>query len=130
MTSAPPIVFIPALLCDEAMFRDLIAELGPSYSTQVIVARGQTVAASVEDILARSPERFVLVGASYGGIIATEVALAAPKRIAGLCLAGADPGAPDREQSRGFAAMVEGSTAAAIEMLAGSVVRPAATAAA
>lgn len=130
MSTALPIVFIPALLCDEAMFRDLIAELGPAHATRVTVARGRTVAESVAQILDSSPERFVLVGASYGGIIATEVALAAPDRIAGLCIAGADPGAPDRAQSQGFAAMVEGSTDAAIEHLAKAVVRPEATAAA
>ena len=129
VSSALPIVFIPALLCDEAMFRGLIAELGPSQRTQVIVADRRTVAESVAEILARAPERFVLVGASYGGIIAMEVALAAPQRIAGLCLSGADPSAPDAAASEGFAAMLEGSTAAAVDHLATAVVRPDATAA-
>ena len=130
MSSAIPIVFIPALFCDEAMYAALIAELGASHRTHVLVGRGRTVAESVAAILGSSPERFVLVGSSYGGIIATELALAAPGRVAALCLAGVDPGAPNVEQSQGFATLVEGSTEAAIAHLASLVVRPDATAAA
>ena len=130
MSSALPIVFIPALFCDEAMYVALIAELGAAPRSRVLVARGRTVAECVAEILQSSPERFVLVGASYGGIIATEVALAAPERVAALCLAGVDVGAPNVEQSRGFATMVEGAPAVAIAHLASQVVRPDATAAA
>ena len=128
MPKPVPLVFIPALLCDEAMFHEVIADLGALVSAQVSIAASPTVAASVAHILARAPDRFVLAGASYGGIIAMEIALAAPERIVGLWVTGSDPGAPDREASLGFAGMIEAQTEAAIDHLAGLVVHSRSTA--
>ncbi len=50
---------------------------------------------SVADILKRAPARFALVGTSYGGNLAMEVALAAPERVTALWLMGCcNPAAP------------------------------------
>lgn len=46
-------------------------------------------------VLARAPERFLLCGYSMGGRIALHVALAAPQRVSGLVLIGANPGIED-----------------------------------
>ena len=124
-----PMVFIPALLCDDAMYRDLIADLGGAIAPQVLLSPKPRLGDSVADILARAPKTFVLVGTSYGGNLAIEVALAAPDRVTALCLMGCNPAAP---QSGGpdLAAGLEATLDAVIDMLAGLVVPKEATAAA
>ncbi len=125
-----PLVLIPALLCDKAMYRAVIDGLGGLVTAQVLVAARPTMAESVEEILERAPARFVLGGSSYGGTVAIEVALSAPERITGLWLTGCDPGAPNRDAMQGLAAMLENSTEAAVAHLASVVVHPRATVAA
>ena len=119
-----PLVLIPALLCDDALYCDVIAGLGDRVAPQVVMSPRPTFAESVADILGRAPQNFVLGGTSYGASLAIEVALAAPERVQGLWLMGCDPGAPDREQSLGIAGMIEGQTDAATAHLATLVVRP------
>ncbi|MGI3777692.1 MAG: alpha/beta fold hydrolase [Janthinobacterium lividum] len=124
MADKIPMVLIPALLCDEALYAEVLAGLEDKVAAQVMMSPHPTLAESVADILARAPERFVLCGTSYGARLAIEVALAAPGRMRGLWLMGANPGAPDREQALGMAGMVEDRTEDAIAMLAGLVVAP------
>ena len=130
MSTKPlPAVFIPALLCDEGLYEDVVEALGDLVDARVLVSPKPRLADSAADILARSPERFVLVGTSYGGMLALEVALAAPERVTALWLMGSDPqaatpGGPD------LAAGLEAAPDAVIDLLAGLVVRPEATAAA
>ena len=130
MTFRPtPVVFIPALLCDEAMYEGVISQLGDSIEAQVMLSPKPSLADSVADILARAPATFVLVGTSYGGNLALEVALAAPQRVTALWLMGcnpaaAQPGGPD------LAGGLEKTPAAVFDMLAGLVVHKNATAAA
>ena len=124
MTAATPtpVVFIPALLCDEALYRDVIAALGGAIEAQVMLSPKPNLRDSVVDILSRAPATFALVGTSYGGNLALEVALAAPQRVTALWLMGcnaapAQPGGPD------LAAALEASQERAIERLSGLVVR-------
>ena len=84
---------------------------------------------SVADILARAPARFVLVGTSYGGNLAMEVALAAPGRVTALCLMGCNPAAP-QPGGPDLAAGLEATPDAVIDRLAGLVVHREAVAAA
>lgn len=125
-----PFVLVPALLCDEALYEEMVAALAGRVAPDVMVAAQPTVAASVAEILERAPARFVLGGSSYGGTVALEVALAAPERVAALWLTSCDPGAPDAAQTLGLAGMVEDSTEAAVAHLAGLVVHPGASEAA
>jgi pimeloyl-ACP methyl ester carboxylesterase len=123
---ATQVVFIPALLCDEALYADVIARLGDSIEAHVLLSPKPAMADSVADILSRAPARFALVGTSYGGSLALEVALAAPERVTALWIMGADPGAPQA----GGPDLAGGLTAApdaVIDMLAGLVVHKAAT---
>lgn len=57
-----------------------------------------TLEVVIDDVLARAPERFTLVGYSMGGRIALHVALAAAARVERLVLIGASPGIEDRAQ--------------------------------
>ena len=93
-TRPKPVVFIPALLCDEAMYEGVIAEIGDAIEAQVMMSPKLRLEDSVADILARAPVRFALVGTSYGGSLALEVALAAPQRVTELWLMGCNPAAP------------------------------------
>jgi 2-succinyl-6-hydroxy-2,4-cyclohexadiene-1-carboxylate synthase len=54
-----------------------------------------TFAGSVQDVLARAPERFALCGYSLGGRVAMHVALTAPERVAWLVIVAANPGIED-----------------------------------
>ena len=51
-----------------------------------------SLAESVTDILASAPDKFVLVGTSYAGNLALEIAIAAPERVTALWLMGCNPG--------------------------------------
>ena len=73
--------------------------------------------------------RFALVGTSYGGNLALEVALAAPERITALWLMGCDPAAP-KAGGPDLAGALAATPDAVFDMLAGLVVHKDAAAAA
>ena len=118
---ATPVVLIPALLCDEQLYRDMITVLGDTIEPHVLLSPKPKLEDSVADILRRAPARFALVGTSYGGNLAMEVALAAPERVTALWLMGCNPEAP---QAGGpdLAGGLEATPDAVFDMLAGLVV--------
>ncbi len=118
MPTSIPTVFIPALLCDERLYSDVIADLGEQIDAQIMMSPKPALADSVADILGRAPENFVLVSASYGGRLALEIALAAPERVTALWVMGSDPGAapPDGVD---LAGKLESAPDEAFAMLAG-----------
>jgi pimeloyl-ACP methyl ester carboxylesterase len=130
MSAKPtPVVLIPALLSDDAMYRELINQLGETVEAQVMVLSEPTMQANVEAVLAKAPPTFVIVGTSYGGSIALEVAHTAPDRVTALWLMGCNPAAPDvnvQELIGGLEAMPD----AVIDMLASLAVPKEATEAA
>ena len=119
-----PTVFIPALLCDEMLYHDVVAALGDVIEPHILMSPQARLADSAADILARAPHTFALVGTSYGAILALEIALAAPERVSSLWLMGCDASAP-RAGGPDLAAGLEATPEAIIELLAGLVVRPA-----
>jgi pimeloyl-ACP methyl ester carboxylesterase len=123
---ATQVVFIPALLCDEALYADVISILGTAIEAHVLMSPKPRLEDSVADILARAPATFALVGTSYGGNLALAVALAAPERVTSLWLMGCDPAAPG-PGGPDLAGGLETTPDAVIAMLAGLVVPPAAT---
>lgn len=129
MSTALPTVFIPALLCDERLYGDVIAALGARIEAHVMLSPQHRLADSAADILARAPAKFALVGTSYGGNLALAVALAAPQRISALWLMGCDPAGP-AAGGPDLAGGLEATPEAVIDMLAGLVVHPQAGAAA
>jgi len=116
-----PTVFIPALLCDERQYSDVIADMDGQIDAQVMLSPKPSLADSVADILARAPAKFVLVGTSYGGRLAMEIALAAPDRVAALWLMGCDPGPPQPGGAE-LATNLETAPETVFNMLAGLVV--------
>ena len=59
------------------MYHDVIEALGEMIEAHVLLSPKVRLEESAADILARAPGAFALVGASYGGSLAMEVALAA-----------------------------------------------------
>ena len=80
-----PLVLLPGTLCDERMFAPLLARLAPRPAL-VLPIDGDDPRALAESLLARAPPRFALIGFSLGGLVALEMALQAPARVAGLAL--------------------------------------------
>ena len=122
MTASPfPVVFIPALLCDGALYEGVIATLGERIEAHVMMSPKPDMTDSVAAILAGAPDTFALVGTSYGGNLALRVALAAPERVTALWLMGCDPAAP---QSGGpdLVGGLQATPDAIFDMLAGLVV--------
>lgn len=124
MVTIFPVVFIPALLCDARLYRDVIDDLGDLISADVLLSPLPCLVDSVTDILARSPEKFVLVGTSYGGNLALAIALAAPERVTALWLMGCDPGAAAQGGTE-LAQRLDQTPAAVFDFLSGLVVRKA-----
>ncbi len=125
---AIPVVLIPALLCDEALYQGVISDLGATIDPHVMTSPLPVLTHSVADILSRAPAQFALVGTSYGGNLALEIALTAPERVTALWLMGCDPAAPSAS-GPDLAGGLKATPGAVIGMLAGLVVHKDATAA-
>ena len=78
-------------------YRPLALDL-PGHGDAAGAKRPITFAGCVEDVLARSPERFPLCGYSLGGRVALHVALAAPERVARLVLVCSTAGIEDPDE--------------------------------
>jgi len=124
MTPRLPTVFIPALLCDDMLYQEVIAALGDVIEPHVMLSPQARLADSVTDILARAPRTFALVGTSYGANLALAIALAAPERVSSLWLMGCDASAP-AAGGPDLAGGLDATPDATIAFLAGLVVRPA-----
>jgi len=87
-----PLIQIPALGCDEGLYAPFNAALPESISTQIIIPIADRMAACTGQVLVQAPETFILMGTSFGGRVAMEVALSAPARVKALIISGAGPG--------------------------------------
>ena len=86
------LVMIPALGCDGGLYADILPRLSVVVEPVTIVADSDTLAGCVQQVLERAPEKFIILGTSFGGRTALEVAFAAPQRVEGLVVIGAGPG--------------------------------------
>lgn len=87
------LIMIPAFGCDERLYAEVAPLLPSNVLSATLIADGDSFEDCVEQILARAPERFVILGTSFGGRVALETALAAPERVSGLVVIGSGPGA-------------------------------------
>jgi pimeloyl-ACP methyl ester carboxylesterase len=81
------LVFVPGLLCDQAVWKAQIKALKGQARIQV-ADHGEidSLGAMAEAILANAPARFAVVGHSMGGRVALEVVRRAASRVTGLAL--------------------------------------------
>ena len=90
------LIMVPALGCDQDLYAPLEEGLSDIIRMQTIIADKDRLAACVDQVLKAAPEKFVILGTSFGGRVALETALAAPDRVEGLVVIGASAGAsPD-----------------------------------
>jgi pimeloyl-ACP methyl ester carboxylesterase len=92
-----PLVLLPGLLCDEAVWQGQIDALrGVAECVCMDWGRLDSLLAMAERVLRLAPERFSLVGHSMGGRVAFQVMRLAPQRVTRLALfnTGADPKPP------------------------------------
>jgi len=87
-----PLIAIPSLACDHRLYDEVAAALAPSIAFTTVIPDADSFAGCVAEVLAQAPERFVILGTSFGGRVALEVTLATPERVAGLVVIGAGPG--------------------------------------
>lgn len=124
-----PVLLIPGLLCDAALWRRQLHDIGEERQVRVMDI---TTAASISQlaamILSAAPPRFALAGLSMGGYVALEMCRIAPNRIARLALLDTNahddpPEAQARRQNQ--IARAKDDFAAVVDELLGVLVAPA-----
>jgi len=94
-----PIVFVPGLLCTEALYAPQIVAFA---DRPIMVANHRehdSIEAIAASILAQAPERFTLIGLSMGGYICMEIMREAPGRVGRLALLDTNARPDSEEQS-------------------------------
>ncbi|MFI4988792.1 MAG: alpha/beta fold hydrolase [Alphaproteobacteria bacterium] len=88
MADRIPLVLVPGLLCDRALWRHQIDHLAEVAEVTVAdVTACDSIAAMAETVLAAAPAgRFALAGLSMGGYIAFEIMRSTPERVLRLAL--------------------------------------------
>ncbi len=87
-----PLVLLPGMMCDARLFTPQIAVLGNARTLHFPTLSGAaTIEGLARQILANAPPRFSLAGLSMGGIIAMEMMVQEPERIARLALLDTNP---------------------------------------
>ncbi len=87
MGARTPLLLLPGLLCDAALWSHQIETLADLADIVVPdLTRDDTAAAAVRRLLASAPDEFALAGLSMGGYLAFEVLRQAPDRVTRLAL--------------------------------------------
>jgi pimeloyl-ACP methyl ester carboxylesterase len=110
MTAPTPLILLPGLLCDEALWAHQTETLADIADIAVAdMTQDDTIEGMAERVLAGAPETFALAGLSMGGYAALEIMRRAPDRVERLALldTSADADTPDRKKQRqGFIAQL------------------------
>ncbi len=87
MSDRTPLVLLPGLLCDHALWRHQLQHLHDLADMTVAdLTRDDSVAAMAERVLQEAPPNFALAGLSMGGYVAHEIMRQAPGRVLQLAL--------------------------------------------
>jgi pimeloyl-ACP methyl ester carboxylesterase len=103
MTPKAPLILLPGLLCDRALWAPQLASLSDIADMTVGDLTGaDSLAGMVSAVLQGAPARFALAGLSMGGYAAFEVMRQAPERVERLALldTSARPDTPEHKKSR------------------------------
>ena len=98
-----PVVFLPGLLCDARLWRDVVQQLRDEIAPMVAdLTLDDSVAAMASRTLAAAPPRFALASLSMGGYVALEIMRQAPERVSHLALldTSARPDSDERREAR------------------------------
>jgi pimeloyl-ACP methyl ester carboxylesterase len=103
-----PLILVPGLLCDRALWAHPLAHLGPPEAMSVPDLRPhEGFEAMAEAILAEAPPRFALAGLSMGGYVAHAIMRLAPERVSRLALLDTSARADTPEQTTRRRALIE-----------------------
>jgi pimeloyl-ACP methyl ester carboxylesterase len=106
MAEKIPLVLLPGLLCDAALWAPQVAALSDIVEASVAdLSRDDSLSAMAQRVLSAAPARFALAGLSMGGYVAQEIMRQAPQRVMRLALldTSARADTPERAaQRRGF----------------------------
>lgn len=88
MTAAkPPLLLLPGLLCDHALWAPQVADLADIAEMAVgDLTQADSMLGLAESVLGTAPARFALAGLSMGGYVAFEIMRLAPERVLRLAL--------------------------------------------
>jgi pimeloyl-ACP methyl ester carboxylesterase len=101
MAAGPPLLLLPGLLCDEALWAPQRAALADAAEISVAdLTRDDSIAAMARRALDSAPPRFALAGLSMGGYVALEIVATAPERVERLALLDTSARADTEEQTR------------------------------
>lgn len=103
MAARTPLVLLPGLLLDEALWAPQRAALADLADMSVgDLTRDDSMAGMARSVLAAAPPSFALAGLSMGGYAALEIMRQAPKRVTRLALldTSARPDTPEQTASR------------------------------
>lgn len=103
-----PLVFLPGLLCDAALWRPQIDGLSDIADCVVAdLTQRDSMADFADQVLATAPAHFALAGLSMGGYVAQEVWRRAPERVVRLALLDTSARADTSEQSARRRGLIE-----------------------
>jgi pimeloyl-ACP methyl ester carboxylesterase len=98
-----PLILLPGLLCDRALWDHQVRHLAEVAEPAVADLTGHdSVAALADSVLSRAPLCFALAGLSMGGYVALEIMRRAPERVLKLALVdtSARPDSPEQQSRR------------------------------
>lgn len=124
-----PLLFLPGLLCDEALWAQQMHALTDIATPQVAdFTQDDSVAAMARRALAAAPERFALAALSMGGYVALEILRQAPERVLRLALfdtsAAPDDDARAARRRAAIASLAHGKFAGVTQQLLPQLVQP------
>lgn len=103
MTERTPLVLLPGLLLDAALWQPQLVALAEIADMSVgDLTRGDSMATMAQSVLGAAPPRFALAGLSMGGYVAFEIMRQAPQRVMRLALldTSARPDTPEQTKER------------------------------
>lgn len=121
------LVLLPGLICDERLWRDVIAGLD-AHCVVADLTQDDSMRSMAARTLAAAPPRFALAGLSMGGYVAFEIMRQAPERVTHLALldtsARADDDARRETRRKGIDMVGQGKFIGVSRGLLGSLVAP------
>ena len=87
MAEKIPLVLLPGLLCDAALWAPQVGALSDIAESRVAdLSRDDSLPAMAQRVLAEAPARFAVAGLSMGGYVAQEIMRRSPERVMRLAL--------------------------------------------
>lgn len=108
MVNRTPLVLLPGLLCDRALWQGQIEDLADIADPWVAdLTHDDSMTDMARRVLAGAPPRFALAGLSMGGYVAQEIMRQAPERVLRLALLDTGSHADTKEQTARRRGLIE-----------------------